>query len=47
MTNRLIKAEVIDIAVMMDKLTEVIDRQEQKIDSLQHIFQEFNNNLYS
>jgi hypothetical protein len=45
MTNRLIKAEVIDIAVMMDKLTEVIDRQEQKIDSLKHIFHDFNNNL--
>lgn len=28
MSNRLIKTEVIDIAVMMDEITEVIDRQE-------------------
>ena len=32
MIGRLVKAEVIDIAVMMDEMTTVIDRQEQKID---------------
>ena len=32
MIGRLVKAEVIDIAVMMDEMTTVIDRQEHKID---------------
>jgi hypothetical protein len=39
MISRLVKAEVIDIAVMMDKLTTVIDRQEEKIDQLQSMLE--------
>lgn len=34
MISRLVKGEVIDIAVMMDEMTTVIDRQEEKIDHL-------------